>query len=157
MKPTLLLIAVLLAGCGPELAPEEVLVDDGGAALVTAVPDLVGLGGTYTRVGLTPLGQLNRMTLRPAGTPYAGTHSRTLNRFCFPAPSCATESGSYVASAENPAIGFAHLIFDSSAGVRTVHRIDGITRLGGRIQTLQLRPLVGNTFGAPFVMRWIAP
>ena len=58
MKPTLLLIAVLLAGCGPELVSEEVLVDDGGAALVTAVPDLVGLGGTYTRAGLTPLGQI---------------------------------------------------------------------------------------------------
>mgnify|MGYP000016348123 CR=1 FL=1 len=35
--------------------------------------------------------------------------------------------------AENPAIGFAHVIFDSSAGVRTVHRIDGITRLGDTV------------------------
>lgn len=145
-----LLCAAALSACGtgvddPELASVE-------SALVTAVPDLDGLGGTYVRLGFVPLGQLSRVVLTPGPTGTSGQYLRTLNRFCFPAPACTRDAGSYDAIPENPAIGHAALVLGTGAA-RSYYRIDGIVRdAQRRIQTLQLRPLTGNQWGAPFLV-----
>lgn len=146
-----LLCAAALSACGADVDDGELASVE--SALVTAVPDLDGLGGTYLRVGFVPLGQLSRLVLTPGATANAGQYQRTLNRFCFPAPACARDAGSYDAIPENPAIGHAALVLGTGTA-RNIYRIDGIARdAQRRIQTLQLRPLTGNQWGAAFLVR----
>src|SRR5438874_1018731 len=100
---------VAFAGCA---AQEAAPVDgEGGAALVTSVPDLAGLEGAYEReLPLAAVDPMLSMVLGPV-TAGDGPYDRRLCKLA-----CTGESGSYHAIPENPAIGFANILFVPSPG-----------------------------------------
>ena len=96
------------ASIGAPPAPEGAEATGTAESALYEPPDsLSGLLGSYTRYWPpAALGEITSMTL--SGTEYVdhveGTYVRTVNRFC-PIVGCNTETGSFWALPNNPAVG----------------------------------------------------
>lgn len=143
MRALALSFALCLTACAGPLDPAE--LEETTDALVTPVTTLSGLAGTYARISYPiPSGEMSTMSLSALQNG-DGRYSRLIYRGSL-------EAGTYHAMPENPAIGWAGIIFNPPQGASVNYIIDGIRRdVWGRITTIQLRR-VGETTGAPFLM-----
>ena len=109
--------------------------------LTTPVPTIAGIAGSYVQEGFAdPMTEMTLGSLSQAN----GSYSRTL---CGSV--CSVEQGCYGAMANNPAIGFASILFEPTSGATAVYQIQGVDEdATGAIDTLQLQRLLPDG-GAP--------
>jgi len=173
--PVLMSLVFLAAGCtgaGPEGAVPQASNDLHLAAqniptlpapdvvLQTAVTGFDGLAGNYVRVPyLAPEGELLSLSVDvyiSEGGGAQGSFSRVENEICF-YPGCNVDVGDFIATPQNPAIGFASFNFDvknlDGTDTHDVYVVDGIARnKQGLITYLKLRHAVGNGLGSSFFL-----
>src|SRR5207244_5686245 len=85
-----------------------------------------------------------------------GPFSRVTSELCY-YPGCNVDVGDYVATPQNPAIGFAFINFGvqnlDGTVTRDLYVVDALARnRAGNITYLKLRHVVGNAFGNPFFL-----
>jgi hypothetical protein len=132
----------------------------GPDAQLEAVTGFDGLAGSYIRVPyLAPQGELLSLDVSvyiAEGGGAQGPFSLLTSELCY-YPGCNADVGDYNATPQNPAIGFAYIMFNVRNLDGTVSHdsyvVDAAARnKAGDITYLKLRHVVGNSFGTPFFL-----
>jgi hypothetical protein len=103
--------------------------------LTTPVPSVAGVPGSYVQEGFAdPMTAMTLGELSRGG----GSYSRTV---CGSV--CDVEEGTYAAMPNNPAIGFASIVFEPSSGAVSAYQIQGVQQsASGAFATIQLQRLL---------------